>query len=217
MFTLLPRDLEFFSCFEGAADNAVRAAELLAEVAQADAARWPGLAGAIKEMERNGDRFTHQALDRLDQTYITPIDRDDIHALITEIDDVVDAIDATAQRLLIYRIQEVTSGFREQCDTLTHATQQMRTAIRGLRDLKKRKQKRKSDPDNCIESAIIAVHKLENESDETHHRVLGDLFECGFDPFQVIKWKELYELVEMADDYCEDVANTLQGIVLKNA
>ncbi len=214
MFGLLPQNLEFFDCFDKASRNASRAAELLVEFSTVDGRRRRELVGAIKENEHIGDGLTHETFKRLEQTYLTPIDRDDIHALITKIDDVVDHIDAVAQRMVFYKIEAITSDFQSQCQVLVKATQHMSNAVAALRHLKNRK-KRSSQP--RIEELLIAVHEAENEGDEIHHRFLAQLFECGFDPFEVIKWKELYEIVEHAIDCCEDVANIVQGIVLKNA
>ena len=214
MFGLLPTNLEFFDLFDQAARNAVRSAELLLELATSDEPRRPELVGAIKEKEHTGDRLTHETLARLEKTYLTPIDRDDIHALITQIDDIVDYVDAAGQRLMIYKIETITPAFQEHCRSLLKATRSLVEAVAGLRFLKNRA---KPSSGTTIEQAIIAVHEAENEGDDVHHRSLGELFECGFDPFQVIKWKELYEIVEQAVDCCEDVANTVQGILIKVA
>ncbi len=214
MFGLLPQNLEFFDCFDKASQNVLRTAELLAEFSTVSGQRRRELVGAIKENEHVGDGLTHETLKRLEQTYLTPIDRDDIHALITKIDDVVDQIDAVAQRMVFYKIDAITSDFQSQCQVLVTATQNMTNVVAALRRLKNRK-KRSSQP--SIEELLIAVHEAENEGDEIHHRFLAQLFESGFDPFEVIKWKELYEIVEQAIDYCEDVANIVHGITLKNA
>ena len=214
MFSLFPQNLEFFDGFDKAAQNAERSAELLVEYSLANSERRQELVGAIKEQEHIGDHLTHDTLDRLQKTYLTPIDREDIHALIAGIDDVVDNIDAVAQRIMFYKISTIISGFQDQCQVLVKATHCMAEVIFALRHLKNRK-RRQSAP--RIEDLIIAVHDAENEGDEIHHQFLGELFEGGFDPYEVIKWKELYELVEQAIDCCEDVANIVHGIVLKNA
>lgn len=213
MFSLFPQNLEFFDCFDQAAKNALRAAELLAEYSKVEGTRRRELMGAIKESEHIGDNLTHETLNRLQKTYLTPIDRDDIHSLITELDDVTDNIDAAAQRIMFYKIEKITPGFQNQCEVLVKATSSMTRAVAGLRQLTSHK---KSNGPK-IEDLIIAVHEAENEGDEIHHRFLGELFECGFDAFEVIKWKELYEIVEQAIDCCEDVANIIHGIALKNA
>jgi uncharacterized protein len=213
MFSLLPKNLEFYDCFEGAAKNAVGSAELLLEFAKAEAAQRDGLLGKIVEAEHAGDRITHETLARLEQTYITPIDRDDVYDLIGRIDDVVDMIDAVAQRIKFYKIETVREEFVDQCQVLLKACRLAGAAITGLRHMK--------DPHHLqdgmsLDQLIIAVHQAEEEGDRIHHHFLGELFDCGLDCFQVIKWKELYQLVEDAIDYCDDVACVIRRIMLKN-
>ena len=213
MFGLLPQNLEFFDGFDKASQNALRTAELLVEFSTGDVLRRRELVGAIKESEHIGDNLTHETLGRLEKTYLTPIDRDDIHALITRMDDVVDAIDAVAQRMIFYKIEIITPDFQNQCQVLVKATRAMAEAVAYLRYLKSRTGRPSGQK---IEQLLIAVHEAENEGDDIHHQFLAQLFECGFDPFEVIKWKELYEIVEQAIDRCEDVANIVHGIVIKN-
>ena len=213
MFGLLPKNLEFFDCFDDGAKNAVHCAELLADYAQrGDYADFQRVA-AITEAEHAGDKITHETLDRLERTYITPIDRDDIHRLITRLDDVVDSTEAIAQRMMLYKITTMSEGFQTQCAILVKAVRSMGAAVAGLRFMKDR---RKNKNGSTIEQLIIAVHAAEKEGDAIHHKFLGELFEIGLDPFQVIKLKELHELVEQAIDYCDDVACMVHGIVLKN-
>lgn len=212
MFGLLPKNLEFFDCFERAAQNSVHCAELLLDLAKSGEIANVERIAAIIESEHAGDRITHETLDRLEQTYITPIDRDDIHRLITRLDDVVDATEAVAQRLMYYKITAIKEGFQNQCAVLVKAAKSMGEAVTALRYMKDRGKK----AGISIEKLIIAVHTAEEEGDAIHHKFLGELFESGLDAFQVIKWKELYELVEQAIDYCDDVACMVHGIVLKN-
>ena len=212
MFGLLPKNLEFFDCFERAAQNAAHCAELLADLAKTGEIANVERLAAIIEAEHAGDRITHETLDRLEQTYITPIDRDDIHRLISRIDDVVDATEAVAQRMMYYKITAIQDGFQNQCHVLVKAAKLMGEAVTGLRYMKDRGKK----AGISIDQLIIAVHTAEEEGDTIHHKFLGELFESGLDPFQVIKWKELYELVEQAIDFCDDVACMVHGIVLKN-
>jgi uncharacterized protein len=213
MFRLLPKNLEFFDCFETAVQNAVRSAELLADFARSGDHKREEIVAAIVETEHAGDRVTHETLDRLEQTYITPIDREDIHSLITRIDDVVDMIDAVAQRMTFYKIEGVRKDFVDQCGVLVKASRLMADAVMGLRHMKDRKWKKDG---SSLEQLIIAVHESEEDGDSIHHHFLAELFECGLDAFQVIKWKELYELVEEGIDYCDDVAVVVHRIVLKN-
>lgn len=212
MFGLLPKNLEFFDCFERSAENALHCAELLSDLARSGEVGNFDRLGAITEAEHVGDKITHETLERLEQTYITPIDRDDIHRLITRIDDVVDATEAVAQRMMYYKITSISEAFRNQCEVLVKATRLMGAAVAGLRHMKDRGKK----AGISIDQLIIAVHTAEEEADSTHHKFLGELFESGLDPFQVIKWKELHETVEQAIDYCDDVACMIRGIMLKN-
>jgi predicted phosphate transport protein (TIGR00153 family) len=213
MFGLLPKNLEFFDCFDRAVLNAVHSAELLFEYAKVGDYRRNELVTAIMDAEHTGDRVTHETLDRLEQTYITPIDREDVYSLITRIDDVVDMIDAVAQRMMFYKIESVREDFVNQCDVLVKASRLMADAVTALRKMKELRH-----PKNgmSLDQLIIAVHEAEEEGDAIHHHFLAELFDCGLDAFQVIKWKELYQLVEEAIDYCDDVACVVHRITLKN-
>jgi predicted phosphate transport protein (TIGR00153 family) len=213
MFGLLPKNFEFYDCFDRAVSNAVRGSEMLLESAKATNGRRQEFVSQIMEAEHEGDRLTHETLDRLEQTYITPIDREDIHSLITRIDDVVDMIDAVAQRMLFYKIDSVRQEFIDQCSVLVKASRLMADAVQAVRHMKDRKRLKGAIP---LDELLIAVHEAEEEGDTIHHQVLAELFECGLDPFQVIKWKELHQLVEEAIDYCDDVAVVVHRIVLKN-
>ena len=141
MFGLLPKNLEFFDCFERAAQNSVHCAELLADLAKSGEIANVERIAAIIESEHAGDRITHETLDRLEQTYITPIDRDDIHRLITRIDDVVDATEAVAQRMMYYKITSIKEGFQNQCGVLVKAAKSMGEAVTALRYMKDRGKK----------------------------------------------------------------------------
>jgi predicted phosphate transport protein (TIGR00153 family) len=213
MFGLLPKNLEFYDCFDRAVDNAVRAAELLLECVKSTNGRRHELVSEIMDAEHTGDRVTHETLDRLEQTYITPIDREDIHSLITRIDDVVDMIDAVAQRTMFYKIELVRAEFVSQCAVLAKACRLMADAVHAVRHMKDRRQ---SKSGSSLDDLMIAVHEAEEEGDTIHHQILAELFECGMDAMQVIKWKELHHLVEEAIDYCDDVAIVVHRIVLKN-
>jgi hypothetical protein len=204
---LLPKKLEFFDCFDQAAKNVVHSAEVLSELAIAVGHRRDELVNEIERAEHEGDRITFETLKRLEQAYITPIDREDIQSLAERIDDVVDMIDAAGQRMMIYKIGAVRQDFVEQCGILLKASRLMEASVLGLRHLDARKP---------LAALVVAVHAAEEEGDAIHHRFLAELFECGLDVFQVIKWKELYQFVEQAIDYCDDVACVVRRIELKN-
>src|SRR6202451_2582464 len=139
MFQLLPKNLEFYDCFDRAVQNAMRSSELLLESAKATNGRRHELVSQIMDAEHIGDRVTHETLDRLEQTYITPIDREDIYDLVTRIDDVVDMIDAVAQRMMFYKIESVRQEFINQCSVLVKAWRLMADAVAGVRHLNARR------------------------------------------------------------------------------
>jgi predicted phosphate transport protein (TIGR00153 family) len=207
MFSFLPKHVDFFDDFERAAVNVVHSAKVLSELATADAGRRDQLVSEIEQAEHEGDRITAEALRRLEQAYITPIDREDIQALAERIDDIVDMIDAAGQRMMIYKVGAVRQDFVDQCSVLLRASRLMADSVSGLRHLDARKP---------LAALVIAVHAAEEEGDAIHHRFLAELFECGLDVFQVIKWKELYQFVEQAIDNCDDVACVVRRIELKN-
>lgn len=212
MFGLPSKQVEFFVFFERAARNAVRSAELLADLAKVEGCREE-LVSAIVKAEHDGDEITHETLIRLERTYATPIDRGDIHDLISRIDDVVDTIDAVGQRMMFYKIAAVRQDFAGQCAVLAKASHLMADAVSGLRRIKDRK------PPNAgsFDELTRGVHQAEEEGDDIHHQFLAKLFDAGLDPFQIIKWKELCELVEHAIDCCDDVACVVHRIAMKYA
>jgi hypothetical protein len=206
VFSIIPRNTAFFDLFDKAADVVVRAAEAYARLAQ-DYGRRTEYVARIRELEHEGDEIAHQTFDRLDQTFLTPIDREDIEDLMKRMDDVIDEIDAAAKRLTLYRIPEPTTWLLKQTEVLVKASRLVGKAVQRLRNLKK--------PDGLNED-LVEIHRLENVGDEHNHAAVAELFEKGGDPMLVMKWKEIYDLTERAIDRCEDIANTIRGIVLKN-
>ena len=205
MFSLIPREVRFYDLFEAQSDCIIKAAGLLREMVHnfSDA---PAKAHAIKEVEHQGDQVTHEIIRRLNTTFITPFDREDIHNLASRLDDVLDYVDAAAERLLVYRIKEPTSACRALAEvvvSIAHATDQ---AIHCLRNL---------DPN--FHPYAVEVNRLENEADGLLRDSLAQLFEEESNPIEVIKWKEIYETMEIVTDRCEDVANVIEGIILKVA
>ena len=206
MFNLLSRDTVFFDMFEGMSRHAVRSAEHLRQFAKF----YPDIDAAlqkIRDEEHAADELAHQALDRLDRTFITPFDREDIHALIGNLDDIIDDVDALAKRFPLFHIKAMDPLFERQTEVLVQATVVLSDAVHRLR--KSRKLSELSDK-------LIEIHHKESVGDDNHHAALSRLFAGGVDPLDVLKWKELYDLVEEAIDGCEDVGNTLERIVLKN-
>ena len=207
MFRLFPKDETFFDLFEKAAANAHEGAALLVEFFD-HFEDIENKARKIKNVEHAGDDLTHHTIQRLNKTFITPIDREDIHELICRLDDILDLIDTSVHRMLLYKIQKPTDDAKALAKVLEQATAILVRATGLLRNLKGAEQ---------ILSACREVHTQENEGDRILHHALAALFDSGRDPIEIIKWKDIYEMLESSADRCEDVANVLEGIVLKNA
>lgn len=206
MINLLPKDKVFYDLFEGLATHAVTTAEHLRKLAQS----FPQIGDhiqRIRQAEHDADDIAHKALDRLDRTFITPFDREDIHTLVGELDDIVDTIDALAKRFPLYHVKTMEAAFLKQTEVLVEATCAVRDAVHGLR---------KSLKLSELSKQLIEIHRLENLGDENNHAAMSHLFEGSIAPLEVMKWKELFDLIEAAIDGCEDVGNTLERIVLKN-
>ena len=205
MFNLIPKEVRFFEYFEQQSDYMIKAAALLHElVHNFQDAR--AKAYAIKEVEHQGDLVTHEIVKKLNTTFITPIDREDIHDLATRLDDVLDYIEAAAERLVIYRIKEPTSACRAMADVITTQVAAMDRCVRCLRTM-----------DPGFHEHAVEVNRLENRADTLLRETLAAMFEEQNDPIEVIKWKEIYETMEAVTDRCEDVANVIEGIILKMA
>jgi predicted phosphate transport protein (TIGR00153 family) len=203
----LPREEDFFSLFERHAALTVEGAVQFAKLVSGGQ-NVKALAARIKEIEHETDVITHTCVERLHTVFITPIDRDDIHRLITRMDDVMDFVESASERIALYELREMTPEVRELADVLVRATETVVTAIGGLRDLKKTQ---------VILDACIEVNRLENEGDEILRNAVATLFREATDPLLVMKWKEVYEALENATDRCEDVANIIEGVVLEHA
>ena len=207
MFNLMPKDTVFFDLFEGVAKHAIAAAEHLQRLARQFPEGLDGHIRQIRDVEHAADDLTHKALERLDQTFITPFDREDIHDLVNGIDNVIDATDALAKRFPIFHIHDMPSAFVQQTDVLVQSTKAMCDAVHRLRRTRKLSE---------LKDALIEVHRLESLGDDVNHAAIRQLFDGETAPLEVMKWKELYDYVEEAIDGCEDVGNTLERIVLKN-
>lgn len=203
----LPREEDFFGFFERHAALTVEGArEMRRLIAGGQDVR--ALAARIKEIEHETDVITHGCVERLHKTFITPLDRDAIHLLITRMDDVMDYIESAAIAVMLYELTEMTAPAKALADVLVRATEAVAVAVAGLRNL------RRSDD---ILEACIEVNRLENEGDEILRDALAELFRGATDPLLVLKWKEIYEALETATDRCEDVANVIEGVVLEHA
>ena len=205
MFNFLPKEVRFYDYFEQQSQNILKAAALLNDLCRnfSDARAKTHL---IKEVEHAGDQITHEIVRKLNTTFITPIDREDIHSLATRLDDVLDYIEAAAERLVVYRIKEPTSACRAMAEVIVKTAEAMDRAIRCLRNM-----------DPGFHEHAVEVNRLENTADNLLRESLAALFEEQVDPIEVIKWKEIYETMEIVTDRCEDVANVIEGIILKMA
>lgn len=205
MFNFLPKEVRFYDYFEQQSQNILKAAALLNDLVLnfSDARAKTHL---IKEVEHAGDQITHEIVRKLNTTFITPIDREDIHALATRLDDVLDYIEAAAERLVVYRIKEPTSACRAMAEVIVKTAEATDRAIRCLRNM-----------DPGFHEHAVEVNRLENTADNLLRDSLAALFDEQSDPIEVIKWKEIYETMEIVTDRCEDVANVIEGIILKMA
>jgi hypothetical protein len=207
MFSIIPKEMIFFDLFEEAAKNAHQGAIALAALLD-DYTNVAEKAKKIKDIEHAGDKITHTTIEKLNQTFITPLDREDIHRLISRIDDILDMIDTAVNRMFLYKIDKPTDDAKALARVLVNATRIITELLPKMRSMKLTS----SLLQHCIE-----IHTAENEGDRIEQHALASLFENGHDPIYVIKWKDIYEELESATDRCEDVANVIEGIVLKNA
>ncbi len=195
----------FFELFERHAEKTVEAARLLQAMLH-NPVDLAAQARRIKELEHEGDVITHRAVEMLHRTFITPIDRGDIHRLISRLDDVLDLIDATSERVWLYAIDSVDPDACDLADALNNAAAEVGRAMRGMRDLRNR---------DAILGVCMEINSYENEGDTLLRRAVARLFHDSKDPIAVIKWKDIYEFLEDAIDRCEDVANVVEGVALE--
>ena len=202
----LPRETSFFDFFEQHAALTIEGTkELLSLVTTG--ANIPTKCRRISDIEHETDTITHRCVEALHRTFITPIDRDAIHRLITRMDDVMDFVEAAAERIDLYEITVMTPEVRDLADVLHRATLQVEAAMRGLRVM--------NEPQATLK-LCIDINRLENEADAILRRSVARLFKEEKDPIMVIKWKEIYENLESATDRCEDVANIIEGVILEH-
>ena len=204
MVRLIPRDTAFFEMFSDLAKHATTSATLLHDLFT-DPVHLERFAAEIKEVEHQADDITRDVIGRIDKSFVTPIDREDIHLLVSQLDNVVDLIDGTARRAAMFHITEVKEPAKRLCDVLLEATRSIESAVMNMRDSKQ------------VVMRGREIKLKEEEGDALYHQAVGALFAGQPDPLEVIKWKELYDTLERALDQCEDVANVLESIALKHA
>lgn len=202
-FRLIPREEKFYTDFLALSDRIVAAAVVLDGMLATETPDWEA-AFQIHDIEQECDVIAHAIIQRLNRTFVTPIDREDIHQLARSLDDVIDAIDAAAAVIRRYRVTPVRYGARELATIIARSTHQVRMAVDAL--------ERKVG----VHERAVEVNRLENEADRMHDEALRRLFEEERDPITVIKWKEVLDFLEEATDRCEDVANVLEGVVVKH-
>jgi predicted phosphate transport protein (TIGR00153 family) len=203
---LLPRDERFFELFTKLASTTVEASRRLIELfTEQGEARWAAVE-LIKALEHEADETTHAIVTRLDRSFITPFDREDIHELASRLDDVIDRIDSVARRSRIFRIDEVPEGALLLSEVVHRAAVEVLRAVEAL----------EKGPPATVLAACRDIKRLEEEGDALYHEWLGRLFEPGADPLMVIKWKELYDTLEKTLDSAEDAANVLESVTIKH-
>lgn len=201
---ILPRDEKFYDLFTELAKRLTGSANILQELFQTPS-QLDSKVTAIKGLEHEADNLTHDIIDRIDRTFVTPFDREDIHALASELDEVIDLIDGTARRAQIFRIQKTRPAAAVLAEVLSRAGCVVEDGVRNMKDAKH------------VYAISEQLKKLEEEGDAVYHEAMGKLFADSDNAIEVIKWKDLYDKIEDALDKCEDVGNVLQSIALKNA
>jgi predicted phosphate transport protein (TIGR00153 family) len=202
--SLLPRDRTFFDLFIEAGENTLQAARLLDQMM----ASWPDsgdLSQRILDAEHEGDRITHAIVKRLNSTFVTPIDREDIYGLATQMDDIVDYTEEAADFLGLYKIEAPMSQAQELTKVLVRACEQLAGGLEHLRDFKD------------LDKYWIEIHRLENDGDRISRNAVASLFSNGIDPMVVIRWKDMFAVLENAIDATETAAQIIEGIVIKNS
>src|SRR5262245_45556871 len=203
-FSLLPHDQTFFDLFVEAGRNSVHSAHLLDRLMR----EWPDartLHEEIVETEHRGDKVTHEIIKRLNTTFVTPIDREDIYGLATQLDDIVDYTEEAADFLGLYQVEAPMAQAQDLTKVLVSACEQLAEGLEHLPDFKD------------LDKYWIEVHRLENEGDRISRDAVASLFSNGIDPMVVIRWKDMFAVLENAIDATETAAQTLEGIVIKNS
>jgi len=203
-FRLIPRETRFYDDFVTMAEQIRRGATLLDAMLAPERPIWDK-ADEIKEVEHQCDNLTHQIIQRLHRTFVTPLDREDIFELARSLDDVMDAIDATAALVRLYQIEHVRPDARVLAGIISASVDQLVMALKAL------------EKKVGVAEPAVEINRLENEADRAHHAGVRRLFEEERDPVAIIKWKEILDFLEDATDRCEDVANVLEGVVVKHA
>lgn len=204
-FSLLPREDEYFTLFSEMTGKIREASDLLVRMIEDDPKNFEDFSVRIKDTEHACDEFTHRITTKLNKSFITPFDREDIYTLTVALDDVCDYIDAGARAIMMYDIQEINVHAKGLAGVIRELAAEIHGAVSMLKK------------PNGMNQHIVEIHRLENEADDIYFRAIGELFQKETDPIRLVKWKELYEILENATDRCESVANIIESIVLKHS
>lgn len=202
----IPREEKFYDLFEELADKIEEGSNLFLDMLL-NYNSFEQRLSKLKEIEHEADIITHRTYEKMHTTFLTPIDREDIYALVNKMDSILDMTEASAIRMSLYKLKAPKEELIQQAKILNEATAKVKQVVRGLRDMKNAK---------MILDACIEINTLENAGDQILRSAMANLFEREKDPFELIKWKEIFERFEEAMDVCEDVSNIVEGIVLKN-
>ena len=205
---LVPKDKNFFQLFAQSSNNLVEISKTFSEMANANAERRQELQKKIADLEHVGDEITHQIFTELSTNFITPFDREDISYLASSLDDIVDYIHGSAKRLDTYKIDEISPAMKKLCEIIEHSAKEIHVAVSNMKDM-----------NNIVRvrEAIVRINSLENHADDIFDSAIAELFENEKDAIQVIKLKEILSNMETATDKCEDVANVIETIIVKNS
>lgn len=207
MFRITRKEEVFFNMFESTADMACTAAKNLNDLIR-NYTDVDKKISSIQEIEHKCDQLIHSIVEQLNRSFITPIDREDINEIAKELDNIADAIEDTAHRFRLFDIKAVTEDAKKMSDLLVICTEELKLVMAELKNMKSSK---------SLCQKIIEVNRIENEGDNIYRNAMASLFTSGMDALEIIKWKEIYEFLENSLDACEDVANIVEGVVMKHA
>ncbi|MBI2654574.1 DUF47 domain-containing protein [Candidatus Woesearchaeota archaeon] len=209
MHWLVPKEDKFFEMLTEQAENALEGAKELKtfvdNYSKFDRSERKAKTQIIKNIERKGDEITHKMIDKLNKTFVTPIDKEDIHRMAVLLDDVIDLINAVALRFVLLSVERIDEYITKLTDLILSSVSELNKSISDLRKLKDMKEQ------------YIKIHSLENEADDVYHSALSDLFHYHKNSIDIIKYKEIYELLEEITDKCEDITHVIETIVVKHA
>lgn len=204
---LFPKEENFFELFEELADKIEEGGKLFLDMAKARDYSDVRVA-KLKEIEHEADGITHKTYEKMHKTFLTPIDREDIYSLVNKMDSIMDVIEATAVRINLYKVKQPSDEIIKQAEILNESIGKIKNIVHAMRDMKNSEK---------ILAGCVEINTLENAGDVTIRSIMAKLFEKETDAIELIKWKDIYQLLEEAIDVCEDVSNIVEGIVLKHA